>query len=146
LYEAGSQVGSAIWSGTVTGTVTSPTTVEGTWDSTGRTAASIEARFVGTGVSGGTAKLHSIEWIATEASVALEESTQATSYAIRTIFASTLKRVLIHRHSWPTRKTARMAVFEYIDGFYNTRRRHSALGHLSPSEYEEVRLGGGAVA
>jgi transposase InsO family protein len=35
---------------------------------------------------------------------------------------------------------------EYIEGFYNTRRRHSALGHLSPSEYEEVRLRGGAVA
>ncbi|MEJ7870933.1 MAG: IS3 family transposase [Rubrobacteraceae bacterium] len=45
-----------------------------------------------------------------------------------------------------TREAARTAVFEYIEGFYNTRRRHSALGHLSPSDYEEVRLGGGAVA
>jgi transposase InsO family protein len=35
---------------------------------------------------------------------------------------------------------------EYIEGFYNTHRRHSALGHLSPSEYEEARLRGGAVA
>jgi putative transposase len=61
-------------------------------------------------------------------------------------FVSTLKRELIHRHSWPNRQTARTAIFEYIEGFYNTRRRHSALGHLSPSEYEEVRLGGGAVA
>jgi putative transposase len=61
-------------------------------------------------------------------------------------FVSTLKRELIHRHSWPSRQTARSAIFEYIEGFYNTRRRHSALGHLSPSEYEEVRLRGGAVA
>lgn len=62
-------------------------------------------------------------------------------------FVSTLKRELIHRHSWPTRQMiARTAVFEYIEGFYNTRRRHSALGHMSPSEYEEVRLRGGAVA
>jgi putative transposase len=61
-------------------------------------------------------------------------------------FVSTLKRELIHRHSWPNRQTARTAIFEYIEGFYNTRRRHSALGHLSPSEYEEVRLRGGAVA
>ena len=61
-------------------------------------------------------------------------------------FISTLKRELIHRHSWPSRQTARTAIFEYIEGFYNTRRRHSALGHLSPSEYEEVRLKGGAVA
>jgi putative transposase len=62
-------------------------------------------------------------------------------------FVSTLKRELIHRHSWPNRQTARTAIFfEYVEGFYNTRRRHSALGHLSPSEYEEVRLRGGAVA
>src|SRR5829696_7260048 len=61
-------------------------------------------------------------------------------------FVSTLKRELIHRHSWPSRQTARMAIFEYIEGFYNTHRRHSALGHLSPSDYEEARLRGGAVA
>ena len=61
-------------------------------------------------------------------------------------FVSTLKRELIHRNSWANRHRARMAIFEYIEGFYNTRRRHSALGHLSPSEYEEVRLRGGAVA
>jgi transposase InsO family protein len=59
---------------------------------------------------------------------------------------STLKRELIHRHSWANRQRARTAIFEYVEGFYNTRRRHSALGHLSPSEHEEVRLRGGAVA
>ena len=61
-------------------------------------------------------------------------------------FVSTLKRELIDRHSWPNRQTARTTIFEYIEGFYNIRRRHSTLGHLSPSEYEEVRLRGGAVA
>ncbi len=61
-------------------------------------------------------------------------------------FVSTLKRELIHRHSWPNRQSARTAIFEYIEGFYNTRRRHSALGHLSPAEYEEARMRGGAVA
>ncbi len=61
-------------------------------------------------------------------------------------FVSTLKRELIHCHSWPNRQIVRTAIFEYIEGFYNTRRRHSALGHLSPIEYEEVRLRGGAVA
>ena len=59
-------------------------------------------------------------------------------------FVSTLKRELIHRHSWPRRRVVRRAIFEYIEAFYNTRRRHSALGHLSPAEYEEVRLRGGA--
>src|ERR671918_1965534 len=60
-------------------------------------------------------------------------------------FVSTLKRESVHRHSWPNRQTARTAIFEYIEGFYNTRRRHSALGHLSPSEFEKARLRGGAV-
>ncbi len=59
---------------------------------------------------------------------------------------STLKRELIHRHSWPSRQMARTAIFEYIETFYNPRRRHSALGNLSPLEYEEVRLRGDAVA
>jgi len=59
-------------------------------------------------------------------------------------FVSTLKRELIHRRSWPSCQVVRTAVFEYIEAFYNPRRRHSALGHLSPAEYEEVRLRGGA--
>ena len=61
-------------------------------------------------------------------------------------FVSTLKRELIHRHSWPTRQITRVTIFEYIEAFYNTRRRHSALGHLSPVEYEEARTKGEAVA
>ncbi len=61
-------------------------------------------------------------------------------------FVSTLKRELVHRHSWPTRQSARVAIFEYIEAFYNTRRRHSALGHLSPAEYEEAKMRGAAVA
>jgi putative transposase len=43
-------------------------------------------------------------------------------------------------------ETARTAIFEYVEGFYSTRRRHSALGHLRPSEYEEARMRGSAVA
>jgi transposase InsO family protein len=34
---------------------------------------------------------------------------------------------------------------EYVEGFYNIKRRHSALGHLSPSEDEGAKLKGGAV-
>ncbi len=34
-------------------------------------------------------------------------------------FISTLKRELIHRHSWPNRQIARTAIFEYIEGFYD---------------------------
>jgi putative transposase len=60
--------------------------------------------------------------------------------ALAESFVATLKTELLYRNSWPTRQTARTAIFEYIEGFYNNRRRHSALGHLSPAEYEEVRL------
>jgi putative transposase len=61
--------------------------------------------------------------------------------ALAESFVATLKTELLYRTSWPTRQVARTAIFEYIEGFYNTRRRHSALGYLSPAEYEEVRLG-----
>ena len=37
---------------------------------------------------------------------------------------------------WRTQAEAKMAVFKYIEGFYNPRRRHSALDYLSPINYE----------
>ena len=49
---------------------------------------------------------------------------------------STLKEELIKRRTWKTRDEARLAVFAYIETFYNPRRRHSALGYASPDEYE----------
>jgi putative transposase len=57
-------------------------------------------------------------------------------------FIATLKCKLLYRNSWPTRQTARTAIFEYIECFYNLRRRHYTLGYLSPAEHEEeVRVG-----
>jgi putative transposase len=61
--------------------------------------------------------------------------------ALAESFVATLKTELLYRNSWPSRQVVRTAIFEYIEGFYNTRRRHSALGYLSPAEFEEVRLG-----
>jgi transposase InsO family protein len=60
--------------------------------------------------------------------------------ALAESFIATLKTELLYRNTWPTRQAARTAIFEYIEGFYNPRRRHSALGYLSPAEFEEVRL------
>jgi len=51
-------------------------------------------------------------------------------------FNATLECELIARHRWRTHTEARMAVFDFIEGFYNPRRRHSALGYLSPAEFE----------
>ena len=54
-------------------------------------------------------------------------------------FFATLECELIARTRWRTHTEARMAVFDYIEGFYNPRRRHSALAYLSPAEYERRR-------
>ena len=51
-------------------------------------------------------------------------------------FNATLECELIARHHWRTHTEARMAVFDFIEGFYNPRRRHSALGYLRPVEFE----------
>lgn len=55
--------------------------------------------------------------------------------AVETFFKS-LKAELIWRQSWPTRRQAEAAIFQYINGFYNTRRRHSYLGGISPLAFE----------
>ena len=55
-------------------------------------------------------------------------------------FHASLKQDLIHRRSWPTKADARTAVFDYIETFYNRRRRHSTLGMLSPVEFETDTL------
>jgi len=55
--------------------------------------------------------------------------------AVETFFKTT-KAELIWRRSWETRRQAEMAIFEYINGFYKPRRRHSALGWKSPVGFE----------
>jgi len=53
-------------------------------------------------------------------------------------FFATLKKERVHHESYATREAARQSVFEYIELFYNTRRRHSALGYISPEQYEQA--------
>jgi putative transposase len=60
--------------------------------------------------------------------------------AVLESFHASLKKDLIHRRSWPTKNDARTAVFDYIETFYNRRRRHSTLGMLSPVEFENSTL------
>ncbi len=52
-------------------------------------------------------------------------------------FFKSLKAELVYRRSFPTRNDARSAIFEWIESFYNRRRRHSTLGYLSPAQFEE---------
>lgn len=56
--------------------------------------------------------------------------------AVAESFFATLKVELVHDALWPTRAAARVAVFEYIEVFYNRQRRHSSLGFLSPLAFE----------
>lgn len=55
--------------------------------------------------------------------------------SVETFFKS-LKAKLIWRQIWPTRHQAEAAIFQYINGFDNTRRRHSYLGGISPLAFE----------
>jgi putative transposase len=52
-------------------------------------------------------------------------------------FFKTIKAELIWRQVWQTRRAVEQALFEYINGFYNPRRRHSALGWKSPLAFEQ---------
>lgn len=52
-------------------------------------------------------------------------------------FFATLECELIDRATWRSRDEAMLAIFEFIEGFYNPRRRHSSIGYLSPMSFEQ---------
>ncbi len=52
-------------------------------------------------------------------------------------FFSSLKTERVRRKTYRTRKQARADVFDYIECFYNPKRRHSTIGYLSPVAFEE---------
>ncbi|MEU9058558.1 IS3 family transposase [Streptomyces sp. NPDC048430] len=61
---------------------------------------------------------------------------QCWDNALAESFFSTIKRELLGTSAWPSRATARTAIFDFIEGWYNLHRLHSSLGYLSPAEYE----------
>jgi putative transposase len=50
-------------------------------------------------------------------------------------FFATLQTEVLDRRSWATRRQLRIALFDYVEAFCDPRRRHSALGYLSPTNY-----------
>jgi putative transposase len=70
----------------------------------------------------------------------------ALDNAMAESFVATLKTELVHRRRFPDREVARSTIFEYLEGFYNRRRLHSALSYRSPADYEEATMEGAAVA
>lgn len=55
-------------------------------------------------------------------------------------FFATLKKELVHRQKYQNHKQAKASLFYYIEVFYNRKRRHSALGYISPQQYEQNSL------
>lgn len=51
-------------------------------------------------------------------------------------FFATLECELLDRRRFKTQHQAALEVFDFIEGWYNSHRRHSALGHVSPNAYE----------
>jgi putative transposase len=56
--------------------------------------------------------------------------------AVAESFFATFKKELIHTKPWPTMKRLRRETFFWIETYYNTHRRHSSNGYLTPVEYE----------
>jgi putative transposase len=63
---------------------------------------------------------------------------QCWDNALAESFFATIKGELLEHQSWATHTAARAAIFDYIEGWYNTRRRHSTLDYLSPAAYENT--------
>lgn len=51
-------------------------------------------------------------------------------------FNATLECELLDRHRFKDQREAKLAVFDYIEGFYNSQRRHTSIGSISPAEFE----------
>jgi putative transposase len=66
--------------------------------------------------------------------------------AVAESFFATIKRELINRHFWIKHENLRAAIFEYIEVFYNRKRKHSTNGNLSPVDYENSCIRKAAVA
>jgi putative transposase len=54
-------------------------------------------------------------------------------------FFSTLKTERLGRRQYRTRNELRADVFDYIERFYNTKRRHSTIGYISPVQFENLK-------
>jgi putative transposase len=76
---------------------------------------------------------------ARDAGIAVSMGSKGCAYdnAVAESFFATLKKELVHRRSWPTRRELVSEIFEFVEAFYNTTRRHSTLGYLSPAAFED---------
>jgi len=60
--------------------------------------------------------------------------------AVMENFFHLLKTERVHHYRYQTRQQAKTSIFEYIETFYNVKRRHSRLNYLTPCEYEDWKM------
>jgi transposase InsO family protein len=70
--------------------------------------------------------------------VSMSRTANCYDNAVMESFFSTLKCEWVHHQDYNTRTEASRDIFEYIAGFYNTIRRHSTLGYVSPNQFEAI--------
>ncbi len=83
-----------------------------------------------------------------DAGVAASMGSVGDSYdnAMAESFFASLETELIDRSVWRTHHEARLAVFDWLEVFYDRVRRHSALGYRAPAEFEEHHRRRGSAA
>jgi len=76
--------------------------------------------------------------LAKEHNITLSMSRRGNCYdnAVAESFFKTLKKELVRKQNFETREIAASKIFEYIEMFYNAKRRHSYLNYISPNEFE----------
>lgn len=70
----------------------------------------------------------------------MSDKGNAYDNAVVESFFATLKTEEVQDADYQTRRQARTSIFSYIEGFYNSKRRHSSLGYLSPDEFERLHF------
>ncbi len=73
-------------------------------------------------------------------SMTAELAMKAVENACMESFHSVLKKEEIYLHTYQDTKEARRAIFEYIEGWYNRKRIHSAIGYITPQQKEDEEL------
>lgn len=76
--------------------------------------------------------------LSSKAVISMSRKGDAYDNAPMESFFATLKKELVHRQHYQTRREAQSKIFEYIAGYYNPVRIHSAIQYYSPVEYEAL--------
>jgi len=89
---------------------------------------------------GGLYRAHAYRECLTAKGLRPSMSAKGNAYdnAVAESFFSNLKNELVHHCDFHTREAARLAIFDYIEVFYNRQRRHQSLGYVSPTQFEQM--------